>query len=437
MVRRGSPGPARRERAALLATGPHHGARQPPGLSVPIAHTAAVRYASLTTRLHGGGSRAWEVHERGSVLAAEGRDVILLSIGEPDFAAPPHVVDALVDSIQRGRNYYTPSAGETPLRSAIACHVERYARRPITAGNVIFLPGAQAALFAVMIVLAEHGDEILLPEPAYATYEGVMATTGASVVHVPLHAARDFGIDPADVAARITERTRVLVLNTPHNPTGARIPAEVLDELGALARSHDLWIVSDEVYADLVYTGEHASALAIRGCEDRVAVVGSLSKSHAMTGFRHGWLVGPDELVDHVDALLQSMLFGSPPFVQDAGLAALTGPQEAIAGMRDAYARRARLVVDALRDVPGIEPHAPEAGMFVMADVRASGMPALDWALALLEAQAVSVTPTDGFGPSGAGHVRIGLVADEDRLAEACRRIAAFQDSILPQTISA
>jgi len=396
-----------------------------------------VRYASLTTRLHGGGSRAWDVHERACVLAAEGRDVILLSIGEPDFPAPPHVVAAMVDSIQAGRNYYTPSAGERPLRSAIAKHVERYARRPITAGNVIFLPGAQAALFAVMIVLAEQGDEILLPEPAYATYEGVMATTGASVVHVPLHASREFGIDPADVAGRITERTRVLVLNTPHNPTGARIGAGVLAELGALAREHDLWIVSDEVYADLVYEGEHDSALAIRGCEDRVAIVGSLSKSHAMTGFRHGWLVGPAELVDHVDALLQSMLFGSPPFIQDAGIAALTGPQEVIAAMREAYARRARLVVEALRDVPGIAPHAPEAGMFVMADVRGSGMPALAWAMALLEAEGVSVTPTDGFGPSGAGHVRIGLVADDERLAEACRRIAAFQGSRAPQTISA
>jgi arginine:pyruvate transaminase len=409
----------------------------PDGARPRIAHTAVVRYASITTRLHGGGSRAWEVHERGCELAAQGRDVILLSIGEPDFAAPPHVVDALVDSIRAGRNYYTPSAGERPLRHAIARHVERYAQRPIRADNVVFLPGAQAALFAVMVVLAERGDEILLPEPAYATYEGVMATTGASVVHVPLHAARDFHLDPADVAARITDRTRVLVLNTPHNPTGARIAPVVLDELGALAREHDLWIVSDEVYADLVYDGEHASALAIRGCEERVAVVGSLSKSHAMTGFRHGWMVGPEELVDHVDALLQSMLFGSPPFVQDAGLAALEGPQGEIAAMRDAYARRARLVVDALRQVPGIAPHAPEAGMFVMADVRGSGLPALEWALQLLEAQGVSVTPTDGFGPSGAGHVRIGLVADEERLAEACRRIAAFQGSLAPQTISA
>ncbi|MDX6378334.1 MAG: arginine:pyruvate transaminase, partial [Gaiellaceae bacterium] len=275
-----------------------------------------------------------------------------------------------------------------------------------------------------------QGDEILLPEPAYATYEGVMATTGAQVVHVPLHAARGFHLDPADVAARITDRTRLLVLNTPHNPTGARLSAATLAELGELARAHDLWIVADEVYADLVYTGDHASALAIRGCEERVAVVGSLSKSHAMTGFRHGWLVGPEELVDHVDALLQSMLFGSPPFIQDAGIAALTGSQEPIEAMRAAYARRARIVVDALREIDGIEPHEPEAGMFVMADVRSSGMGALEWALALLESEGVSVTPTDGFGPSGAGHVRIGLVTDDERLAEACRRIASFQASL-------
>ncbi len=403
-----------------------------------IAHTAGVRYASLTSRLHGEGSRVWAVHERGYELQAEGRDIILLSIGEPDFPAPAPIIDALVDSIRRGRNHYTPSSGEPSIRSAIARHVSRYARRTVTPGEVVFMPGAQAALFAVCLVLAERGDEILLPEPSYATYEGVMASTGAAVVHVPLHAARGFHLDPADVASRITDRTRVLILNTPHNPSGAALSPATLAELGELCRSHDLWLVADEVYADLVYDGEHASALAIRGCEDRVAVVGSLSKSHAMTGFRHGWVVSSPELVEHVDVLLQSMLFGSPPFVQDAGVAALTGSQAPTDLMRAAYQRRARVVIDALRDVPGIGTHEPEAGMFVMADIRATGLPALDWALGLLEAEGVSVTPTEGFGPSGAGHVRIGLVADEDRLAEACRRIASYQASLVAsQTTSA
>ncbi len=397
-----------------------------------------MRYASLTSRLHGEGSRVWAVHERGAELQAAGRDVILLSIGEPDFPAPAPIVDALVDSIRRGRNGYTPSSGELTIRKAIARHVERYAKRPIGPGQVVFLPGAQAALFAVCLVLAERGDEILLPEPSYATYEGVMAATGASVVHVPLHAARDFHLDPADVATRITDRTRLLILNSPHNPSGACLRPETLAHLGELCREHDLWLVADEVYADLVYEGEHASALAIEGCEDRVAIVGSLSKSHAMTGFRHGWVVGPTELVEHVDTLLQSMLFGSPPFVQDAGVAALTGSQAPTDMMRAAYRRRARVVVDALRDVEGISTHEPEAGMFVMADIRATGMSALDWAMALLENHGVSVTPTEGFGPSGVGHVRIGLVADDERLVEACRRIAAFQATLAQaQTTSA
>ena len=229
-----------------------------------IAHTDGVRYASLTSRLHGEGSRVWAVHERGYELQAEGRDIILLSIGEPDFPAPPPIIDALVDSIRRGRNYYTPSSGELSIRSAIARHVSQYAKRTVTSGEVVFMPGAQAALFAVCLVLAEKGDEILLPEPSYATYEGVMASTGAAVVHVPLHAARGFHLDPADVAARITDRTRVLILNTPHNPSGAALSPATLAELGELCRAHDLWLVADEVYADLVYDGEHASALAIR-----------------------------------------------------------------------------------------------------------------------------------------------------------------------------
>ena len=250
-----------------------------------------MRYASLTSRLHGEGSRVWAVHERGYELQAEGRDIILLSIGEPDFQAPAPIVDALVDSIRRGRNHYTPSSGELSIRAAIARHVSRYAQRTVTPNEVVFMPGAQAALFAVCLVLAERGDEILLPEPSYATYEGVMASTGAAVVHVPLHAARGFHLDPADVASRITDRTRRADPEHAAQPLRRGAVPRDAGRAGRAVPRHDLWLVADEVYADLVYDGEHASALAIRAARTASRSSARLSKSHAMTGFRHGWVV--------------------------------------------------------------------------------------------------------------------------------------------------
>jgi arginine:pyruvate transaminase len=379
-----------------------------------------VRLSSLTGRIQVDGSESWRVHTLASERLRAGDDVIVLSIGDPDFPPPPHVVDAVERSIRRGRTHYTPARGEPQLLAAIA------ARADVAAGRVVFLPGAQAALYAALMCIAEPGDEVIVTEPAYATYDGVVASTGARMVLAPLRPEHDFHLDPADVIPLVTDRTRAIVINTPHNPSGAVMPAETLDALAAICRDADLWLVSDEVYADLVFAGAHASALDVEGAEERVVVLSSLSKSHAMTGFRHGWLIGPEELCGHISRLLESMLFGSPPFVQDAGLAALTGPQDATAAMRDAYHARAQVVLDGLAGVPGVSCHPPEAGMFVLVDVRGTGMSGAEFALRLLDAAAVAVTPTDTFGPSGAGHVRIALTASEDVLAEACRRIAAF-----------
>jgi arginine:pyruvate transaminase len=244
-----------------------------------------------------------------------------------------------------------------------------------------------------------------------------------------LRPERAFHLDVDDVAARITERTRAVVINSPQNPTGAAFDADTLTRLVALCAEHDLWLISDEVYAELVFGKPHVSALSIPGAEERVCMISSLSKSHAMTGFRHGWAVGPAGLTQHLDNLLQSMLFGSPPFIQDAGLAALRSVDAISTSMRDAYERRARVVVEGLANTPGISVRMPEGGMFVLADIRPSGIDELEWAIGLLDTEGVGVLPTGTFGPSGKGHVRIGLAASEELLAEACRRIARYASS--------
>ena len=385
-----------------------------------------MRYASITTRIDGDGARAWKVHDLAVERMEQGDDIIALTIGDPDFATPPEIVDAMVASVRRGRTHYSPTRGYDELLDAIATRVSVHAGRAIAREEVVFFPGAQAALFAVCLVILGHDTEVIVPEPAYATYEGVFAATGATIVHVPLRPERAFHLDVADVAALVTERTRAVVINSPQNPTGAAFDAETLTALVALCAEHDLWLISDEVYAELVFGKPHVSALSIAGAAERVCMISSLSKSHAMTGFRHGWAVGPVELTGHLDNLLQSMLFGSPPFIQDAGLAALRSVDAISTSMRDAYERRARAVVDGLAGVPGVAVRMPEGGMFVLCDIRPSGLDELDWALRLLETEGVGVLPTGTFGPSGKGHVRIGLAASEDVLAEACRRIARF-----------
>jgi arginine:pyruvate transaminase len=375
---------------------------------------------------------AWDVHTRAVARRDAGEDVIILSLGDPDFETPAPIVDVAVDSLRAGRTHYTAARGEPALLAAIAERAGRQAGVPVAADRVAFLPGAQAALYAVIACIAGAGDEVVVPEPAYASYEGVVASSGARMVHAPLRPERGFHLRADDVAAAVSSRTRAVLINTPHNPTGAAMTSAELAELAALCADRDLWLVSDEVYGDLTFTRPHAGALAAPGADERVAVVSSLSKSHAMTGFRHGWAIVPPPLADSIDSLLQSMLFGCAPFVQDAGLAALTGDQAATAGMRDAYRRRAQLVAEALDGAPGVQARMPEGGMFVLVDVRETGLDGTTFAGRLLDEQAVSILPVDAFGPSGRGHVRIGLAAPDDVLAEAARRIAAFASSAIP-----
>jgi arginine:pyruvate transaminase len=382
------------------------------------------RLSPLAARLQVGGADAWEVHARALARVARGDEVIVLSIGDPDFPTPPPIVDAAIASLRRGRTHYTPARGEPALLTAIAERATSQAGVPIAADRVVFFPGAQSALYAVMTCLVGDGGDVIVPEPAYATYEGVVAASGGRMVHVPLRPERGFDLQARDVAAALTPRTRAVLVNTPHNPTGAAMTADRLAELVRMCADHDVWLVSDEVYGVLTFARPHASALAAPGACERVAVVSSLSKSHAMTGFRHGWAIVPPALGETLDLLLQSMLFGCPPFVQDAGLAALRGDQAATVEMRRAYERRARLMVDALASAPGVRARMPEGGMFVLVDVRESGLDGEAFADRLLDEEAVSVLPVDAFGPSGRGHVRIGLTAADDVLFEAARRIA-------------
>jgi arginine:pyruvate transaminase len=391
--------------------------------------TARTRFAERTGAVATRGSTAWAVSDRAAAMAAAGADVIQLTVGDVDLATPPHIVAAARRSLDAGRTHYTPIAGEPALRGAIAERAGRRFATRVTADQVVIFPGAQCALYSTVQCLAGAGDEVMVLEPFYATYEAVVGASGATPVPVSLRAGDGFALDVDRLERAFSARTRAVLLNTPNNPAGFVLGADEVTHLARLCARHDAWLVSDEVYGELVFERPHVSPASLAAIADRLVVVDSLSKSHAMTGWRLGWAIGPADLASHLAALAQAQLFGSPPFVQDAALAALTGPQEVCALLRTTYRQRRDALLEGLGTCATLKPFRPDGGMFVLADVSRTGLGALEFAERLLDEAAVAVVPGGAFGDSVADCVRLGLTQPVARLREACQRIERWLGS--------
>ena len=386
-----------------------------------------MRYAAITDRLQGLGGAKWEIHTLARALKAQGKPVIELTIGEPDVATPEAMLTAAKAGISAGRLGYSNGQGEPVLLQALAEKYTARSGRPVGPDQVAALPGTQTALFAVMLTLLGPGDEVIVGDPMYATYEGIIASTGARAIPVALRPEAGFRLQAADVAAKITPRTRVLFLNTPHNPTGAVLRDADLHAMGDLARQHDLWIVSDEVYEQLVFPGAvFRSPFDRADMAGRVVVTSSISKSHAAPGFRSGWAVGPAEFVQRLLPLAEAMLFGNQPFIADMTALAISQPSPVAPGMAERFARRAGLVRARLDGILGLAVPMPEAGMFAVVDVRALGQSGSCFAKALLTETGVAVMPGESFGAGLAGWVRISLTQEDAVIDEACTRILTF-----------
>ena len=396
-----------------------------------------MRFSNLTQRVVGRGAEAWQVHFLAQQKQRAGADVIFLTVGEPDFDTPPVVVDEAVRSMRAGNTHYTDIVGFPRLREAIAGWHEKTTGQRVSPEQVVVGAGAQNALFSTLQVLVGAGDEVITPDPRYSTYEAVVGATGATLVSVPLVPERGFHLDLQALAAAITPRTRVILLNSPHNPTGAAMSRADVEAVAALAQRHDLWLVSDEVYAALSFESEHVSPASLPGMAERTVVVSSLSKSHAMTGWRVGWAIGPLELARHLHNLFLCMLYGSPGFVQDAAIVAIEQASGEVETMRETYRRRRDLVAPWLDRLPGLGCRLPEGGMFCMADCRGSGLSSQDFAIRLLEEESVAILPGDGFGRQAEGFLRISLGLPDETLAEACRRIEAFCGRLAAAGLSA
>ena len=385
-----------------------------------------MRFSPLVDRIAGRGAGAWSIHMEAVRLRDQGRDVIFLTVGDPDQAPPQPVIDATVDALRRHRTGYSSIIGYPRVREAIAARFQRRTGRSCSADNVVVTPGAQGGVYCALQCLAGPGDEVIVPEPIYNTYQPVIGASGAHLVTVPLRAERGFHPDLGALSGAVTPRTRVLWINSPHNPTGVVFTAEEVAGIAELCRRRDLWLLSDEVYEDLAFARPHVSPWSLPGMAERTVVVSSLSKSHAMPGFRFGWIIGPATLSQHLFNLLVAMVYGSPAFIQDGVMPALENDLPEVAALCEAYRRRAGLLSCILAQAPDCRVTPPEGGMFVLLDIRGTRLGAETFARELLVRENVAVLPCDGFGPSAVGHLRISLTAPEPRLEEAGRRIVRF-----------
>jgi arginine:pyruvate transaminase len=385
-----------------------------------------MKYSNLVERITGDGANAWTTHYAARAALDRGEDVIVLSVGDPDLDTPAPVVERAIECLRGGDTHYTPVAGRDPLRQAIArCHRER-SGQAVDGSNVIFLAGAQNALLTASLCLAGPGDEVIAFEPLYPTYPATIEASGARMVRVPGPASSNFRPDLGALEAAITPRTRAIFYASPNNPSGHVLTSEELAVIGGLARRHELWVVADEVYAGLAAGGRVPSLAA--DLPEQAVTVSSLSKTHAMPGWRCGWLVGPKTLVAHAEALAIAMLYGLPGFIQEAALTAMQIAPSAEARMREFCANRRELVLTELRNVATIRCSAPDAGMFMLIDVRGCGMSGHDFMGELFRSEGVSVLDGGAFGEGTAGFVRLFFGTDESTLREGCRRIRRFAE---------
>ena len=385
-----------------------------------------MRYASITSRLQGLGGAKWEVHLKARKLIEDGHAIIMMTIGEPDIPVAEELMNVLEASMRAGRTRYSDGRGEPQILKALAQKYSKRTGRIVTEKNICCLPGTQTALYAVMMALVETGDEVIVGDPLYATYDGVISSTGAVRVSVPLDPANGFHLRAEDVERAITPRTKVLLLNSPHNPTGAVLSVQEITAIAEVCERHDLWILSDEVYEDLIFDAKFASPFDMERFANRTIAVSSISKSHAAPGFRSGWCAGPEEFCKLLLPISESMLFGSQPFIADMTAHAVASEPLAARAMRTAFIRRVNIILQALGQEEALVCYRPQSGMFVLVDVKRTGLSGDEFASRLLDEEQVAVMPGESFGAQTNGFIRISLTVPDETIREATMRIKKF-----------
>lgn len=371
----------------------------------------------------------WAIYYKARDMRAAGIDVTMLSIGDHDSATPGFILDRMAASARAGNTRYAPVNGADDLRAAIAARVS--AKTGIATGpeNVFVANGGQGALFAAMMAATDPGQDVAIIDPYYATYPATVRAASCTLRIVPTRPRNGFQIDP-DALLEATRGVTAMLINTPNNPTGAVYDDTTLGGIRRACLDNDLWLISDEVYDGQIHEGRHVSPRSLPDMADRTLVIGSLSKSHVMTGFRLGWCIGPADFIAPLTDLTNATTYGAPGFIQDAATAALTEGTADEAAIAALYTRRRNLAVDALAGQNAIRVSPPDGAMYVMLDIRATGRSGEDFALALLETHHIAVMPGESFGTAAAGHIRVALTVADDKLARALGTIATFAQKL-------
>ena len=388
-----------------------------------------LRLAKRMSRL--GTETAFEVLVKAKALEAKGRDIVHLEIGEPDFDTPRNIVDAACDALHKGFTHYGPSAGLPQLREAIAQYVSETRKVNVSSNEVVVVPGGKPIIFFSILALAEEGDEIIYPNPGFPIYESMIDYVGAKAVPIRLREEMDFRLDVDELAALINDRTKLIIINSPQNPTGGVLTKIDIDRIARTIGDHDIMILSDEIYSRLIFEGEHHSIMSLDGMKERTILLDGFSKTYAMTGWRMGYGVMRADFAAHISRLMTNSSSCTASFSQVAGVEALRGPQESVTKMCAEFKKRRDVMVAGLNKIKGFSCRLPKGAFYVFPNVTKTGWPSKKLADALLDDAGVAGLSGTAFGDFGEGYLRFSVANSIDNIEKALERVNAWANKNL------
>jgi len=386
-----------------------------------MTKTHELRLAKRMERL--GTETAFEVLVKAKALEAQGRDIIHLEIGEPDFDTPGNIIDAGCDALRKGFTHYGPSAGLVELREAIAQYVSTTRRVNVTPEEVVVVPGGKPIIFFSILALAEDGDEIIYPNPGFPIYESMINYVGAKAVPIRLREELDFRLDVDELAGLITDRTKLIIVNSPHNPTGGVLEKKDIDAIARIIGDRNIMVLSDEIYSQLIFEGEEHSIMSIDGMKERTILLDGFSKTYAMTGWRMGYGVMRADLATHISRLVTNSNSCTASFTQVAGVEALRGPQKSVDAMRAEFKKRRDVMVAGLNKIKGFSCRVPHGAFYVFPNITKTGWPSKKLADALLEDAGVAALSGTAFGNFGEGYLRFSVANSIENIEKALERV--------------
>ncbi len=388
-----------------------------------------LRLAKRMARL--GTETAFEVLVKARALEAQGRDIVHLEIGEPDFDTPRNVIDAACDALHKGFTHYGPSAGLPQLRETIAQYVSETRGVDVSPDEVVVVPGGKPIIFFVILALAEEGDEVIYPNPGFPIYESMINYVGANAVPIRLREEMDFRLDVAELAGLINDRTKLIILNSPQNPTGGVLTKKDIDEIAAAIGDRNVMVMTDEIYSRLIFEGEHHSIMSVDGMKDRCILLDGFSKTYAMTGWRMGYGVMRADLATHIARLMTNSNSCTASFTQIAGVEALRGPQESVERMCAEFKKRRDVMVAGLNKIKGFSCLLPKGAFYVFPNISKTGWPSKKLADALLEEAGVAGLSGTAFGDYGEGYLRFSVANSIENIEKALDRIGGWVEKNL------